>query len=160
MPENGVETVIDRVDQQLKSVAFLTKTKVMVGIPSNTNAHNGPMNNAAIGYIQHFGSPAQNIPARPWLCPAVNAMQDKAAAMLEKAACLVFDGKTEEAENALNALGLLAVAEIQKYIVSSPFKPLASSTLARRKRLGHTSTKPLLDTYSFWRSISYVVRKQ
>jgi hypothetical protein len=160
MPENGVEIKIDRVKEMLDSVSYLTKNKVMVGTPAATAGRSGdPINNAAIGYINEYGSPAKNIPPRPWLYPPVNAMQDKAAAMLEKAADAVFDGKPGDAENTMNALGLLAVAEIRKFIVAGAFVPLAPRTLADRKRRKITSTKPLLATYSFWRAISYVVRK-
>lgn len=157
--ENGVETTLDRVDEMLRSVTFLTDHKVMVGIPAaNASRHDGQINNAALGYIHEFGSPIHNIPPRPWLFPAVNAMQHEAAKRLEKAADLAFDGKKNDALHALNALGLWAQAEVKKHVVEGPFAPLRPATLAARRRAGRRGTKPLLDTTQMFNAIGYVVK--
>ncbi len=186
MPDTGVTVTLDRTDAIVKQITALTKTSVMVGIPGEMANRNeqatrlaakrmrkagpvteaafrkagggGTINNATIGYISEFGSPARNIPARPWLIPAVNRMKDHATQMLRKAAEFNLDGKPGEAENALNALGLYAQNKVKLNITSGgdpPFAPNAPSTVAQKG-----SSRPLVNTANFLNSILYVLRKR
>ena len=52
-----------------KALHDLSRTTVHVGIPEEKSKRKSPdkMTNAALGYIHEYGSPANNIPARPWL---------------------------------------------------------------------------------------------
>jgi len=157
--ENGVIVNLDLVEQTMRTVQDIASTQVLVGIPAaNTARQGGPIGNAALGYIHEMGSPAHNIPARPWLAPPVNRMRDEAAAMLKKAAELRFDGKAAEADQVLNALGLTAQSKVKANITAGgdpKFAPNAPSTVARKG-----SDSPLIDTAQLLNSVTYVLRRK
>ena len=157
--ENGVILNLDRLEEMMRKTQELASTQVLVGIPAaNTSRKDGPISNAALGYIHEMGSPARNIPARPWLGPPVNRMKDEAAAMLKQAAELRFDGKTPEADQVLNALGLTAQNKVKANLVAGgdpAFAPNAPSTIARKG-----SDSPLINTAQLLNSITYVLRKK
>lgn len=158
--ENGVIVNLDRLDEMMKTVSDIASTAVLVGIPAEKNQRRGgdAINNAALGYIAEHGSPARNIPARPWLGPPVNRMRDEAVAMLQKAATLRFDGKAAEADQVLHALGLTAQNKVKDNIVSGgdpAFAPNAPATVAAKG-----SDRPLVDTAQMLNSVSYVLRRK
>lgn len=157
--ENGIILNLDRVEEMMRTVKDLAATQVLVGIPAANSPRQGdPINNATIGYIHEMGSPAHNIPARPWLGPPVNRMKDEAAAMLRKAAELRFDSKAAEADQVLHALGLTAQNKVKTNITSGgdpKFAPNAPSTIARKG-----SDRPLVDTAQLLNAITYVLRKK
>lgn len=158
--ETGIGVTVDRVEEFLKSINELTRQQVLVGIPQSTSGRSGsPIDNAALGYIHENGSPAKNIPARPFLYPTVNRLQDQAVGMLKKAAELSLDNKPAQAQNTLEALGMMAATAVKNAIVAGEgFQPLADATIAARQRRGNMSTKPLIDTAQLLGAISYVVR--
>lgn len=162
MADEPVEVTLDRTDEMLKAIGELTNKQVMVGIPSSAAGRSqGPMNNATLAYIHENGSPAANIPARPFLRPTVNAIHDRAVAMLQKAATFTFDGKPAEADNQLQALGMLAAAEVKKTIVAGiGFAPLSPNTRRGRMQRAGMAIKPLIDTAQMLNAITYVIRKK
>jgi phage gpG-like protein len=172
MVENGVNVTFDKSEELLASIKDLSKNQVLVGIPASSPSRAGEsINNASLGYIHEFGSPAQNIPARPFLIPTINRLRDKAVAMLKQAAEYQFDHKQGEAKNVLNALGLMASQAVKNNIVAGgdpKFTPLAPATIARRTgpmrmhglEPDLSSVKPLIDTGQMLNSITYVIRKK
>jgi hypothetical protein len=157
--ENGIILNLDRVEEIMRKTQELASTQVLVGIPAAKSPRQGDApSNAALGYLHEMGSPARNIPARPWLGPPVNRMRDEAAAMLKKAAELRFDGKSAEADQVLHALGLTAQNKVKQNITSGGdpvFAPNAPSTVARKG-----SDRPLIDKAQVLNSVSYVLRKK
>ena len=80
----GVKITIDKVEDVLRAVKTLTRQQILVGVPSENaerqddpGAKPSPINNAQLAYVQEFGSPAQNIPARPFLIPGVEDAMPK-----------------------------------------------------------------------------------
>ena len=71
MANDRVRVTRDRVSEVLSAVTKLVGREVLVGIPEdNTERVNGDeATNAQLGYVHEFGSPAKNIPARPFLIP-------------------------------------------------------------------------------------------
>jgi len=132
---------------------------VLVGIPSNEDGRSdGNLGNAAIGYIHEKGSPAQNIPARPFLEPGVKAASARVVDIFKEGASASFSDPSAGLK-ALNKAGLVAQAEIKKALVAGEgFAPLSKSTLDSRRRRGVTRSKPLIDTGSLLASINYVVK--
>jgi hypothetical protein len=154
--EAGVSVEMNRIEAVMKQVTELSKLQVLVGFPAATASRSGePINNASLAYVMEHGSPARNIPARPFLGPAGNAMQDRAVAMLRQAADLQLHEKPAEARNALDALGLAAQAAVKNKIVSGPFVPNAPSTIERKG-----SDKPLIDKAQMLNAVNYVVRRK
>jgi hypothetical protein len=83
MAEEVVKKIVDRAEELIKAVNELTTSDVLVGIPKKNNARrDSPIGNAALARIHEFGSPAQNIPARPFLYPGVKRIRKQAVAML------------------------------------------------------------------------------
>ena len=123
-----------------KAVRAMQKTEVLVGIPDE-NAERKPLNgkqpditNAAIGYISEFGSPEQNIPARPSLIPGIESIRPAIVIGLRAAAQQALSGHVHAVEDALIAVGLKGVSAVQKQITAGGYAPLAPATIANRFR--------------------------
>jgi len=150
----------DKLEDVLKSVQSLVKERVLIGIPdSNAARKEGPINNAALGYINEFGSPANNIPARPFLIPGVEAAQPAALKQLTRGVVGALDGHVDAADKALHGAGIVTQNAVRAKINEGVPPPLAPSTLAARRRRGPTGTKPLIDTGQLRNAITYVLRK-
>ncbi|WP_442890215.1 hypothetical protein [Arsenophonus sp. PmNCSU2021_1] len=177
--KSGVALRLDKTSQLFAALHQLTKQDVLVGIPAeNSEREDIPFSNAAIGYLNEFGSPAKNIPARPHLIPGIRSVEHKTTAELKSAAKAILDNQPDKAEQALNRAGQIAVQGVQTVITQSNFTPLADSTLAVRARRGrkgaaqalenrkaglppdNNNAKPLIDTGTYRRAITYVVRKK
>lgn len=157
----SVKVTVDNTTALKKTLKDLANTRVLVGVPSATaGREDGPINNAAIGYVHEFGLPEKNIPARPFLVPGVKNARAGIVARLRQAGRAALDGNQKLLQKALMAAGLETVSKIQAKITEGPFAPLADSTLDARRRRGVTRTKPLIDTGRLRAAITYVIRKK
>lgn len=157
MSRSGLETLHDGLPDMLRRMAAVAQRDVLVGIPAGEQRDDGPTN-AEIGYQNEFGSPANNIPARPHLIPGVAAVQDKAVARMTQAASAAATGRMSDAERHLHAAGLIAQNSVRRTLTTAAYRPLSERTLAERRARGRTGTKPLIDTGQYRNSITYVVR--
>lgn len=157
MSRTGLEILHDGLTGLLRRMAAVAQRDVLVGIPAGEQRDDGPTN-AEIGYQNEFGSPANNIPARPHLIPGVAAVQDKAVARLTQAASAAATGRMSDAERHLHAAGLIAQSSVRRTLTTAAYRPLSERTLAERRARGRTGTKPLIDTGQYRNSITYVVR--
>lgn len=165
MAKNRLRMTVDRVRAATDTIRSLGAGRVLVGIPA-ANALRTPepgedpgVNNALLGYVHQNGSPAKNIPARPFLPEGVRDVQEQIADTLEAAARKQLSGRGEAADVTLHKVGLIAQAGVRKRLVDGPFVPLAPKTLAARRRKGRTGTKPLNDTGQLRNAINYVVEE-
>ena len=161
-PRN-MKMTMDRVGRTEDLIRSLGKDRVLVGVPAE-NALRKPEpgeksepNNALLGYVHEFGSPAKNIPARPFLIPGVRDAQAEIADQLEGAARATLAGRQAESNVVLNRVGLIAQNAVRAKITDGPFTPLKPGTLAARRRKGRTGTSPLIDSGQLRASITYVV---
>lgn len=157
MSRSGLETLHDGLPDMLRRLAAVAQRDVLVGVPAGEARDDGP-SNAEIGYQNEFGSPANNIPARPHLIPGVAAVQDKAVARLTQAASAAATGRMSDAERHLHAAGLIAQNSVRRTLTTAAYRPLSERTLAERRARGRTGTKPLIDTGQYRNAITYVVR--
>lgn len=147
-------------------VQKLAGTRVMIGIPGDSSKRIeedgsvAPINNAALGYIMEEGSPANNIPARPFLVPGVQDSLSRTTTQLKKAGAQALSGNASGAERNFEAAGLIAQASVKNKMSSNVPPPLKESTLAARRRRGVTRTNTLVDTANLQAHITYVVRKK
>lgn len=174
---SGLSVRADNAQSILDALKALVKKDVLVGIPEDASKREeGEIGNAAIGYINENGSPAQNIPARPHLQPGVRASQPDYLPHLKAAAQKALDGDADGAVMSLNRAGTAAVKGVQRFITASGFTPLADSTVAARARRGRSgaakelasraagnapnnaNAKPLIDTGEYRRSVTHIVR--
>ena len=189
--------VKDKLKEIVQSINSLVSQVVLVGIPEVDDARREDdesgkvkiskgivsggsetqINNATLGYIHEHGSPANNIPARPFLVPGVQNAQTKIESRLKKAANAALDGNFGNVDNELNGAGMVARDSVKSKINSGDFSPLEDSTLKARARKGrkgaeeelasrlagnkpsNDSVKPLIDTGQLRNSINYVIRK-
>ncbi|MCC8364920.1 hypothetical protein J8V57_01270 [Xenorhabdus sp. PB61.4] len=178
--KSGLTIKVDKANAILKALKTIGNRDVLVGVPAeNSPREDVPFGNAGIGYINEFGSPAQNIPPRPHLRPGIRSVEDKTTEQLKIAAEAVLEGKQDKAEKALSKAGQIAVQGVQRYMTTNDFEPLADSTVYARayrkegprkgakaelenRRAGGTpnnaNARPLIDTGDYRRSITYVVR--
>lgn len=164
----------DNVANIQKALRELSRTTVYVGIPEEKNKRKSPdkMNNATLGYIHEYGSPVNNIPARAWLKPGIEASRTKWEDYLRQAAKLAMEGKPESMTKAFMAAGDTAVQSVKKRTTAGVPPPLAPRTIAARRRK-HKNTKtgpselhpmfggmtPLVDTAQMLNSVAYTIRK-
>lgn len=154
----SIKTTVDKVADVLKNIKQMQSARVMVGIPKDENARSdGLIGNASIGYIQENGSPAKNIPARPFLIPGVEAVKNKVADILGEGAKNVLDGGSITGSQ--TKAGIVAQNSVKATITAGEgFTTLADSTLAARQRKGVKGTKPLIRTGQLRNSITYIVK--
>lgn len=185
---NRLKVTKDDLAKVLKSIGALASSQVLVGIPQEEaerdDDERGAMNNATLGYIHDNGSPANNIPARPFMKPGIKAAEKAIDSRMKKTAKDVLDGHAEKLDAGLNAVGLIAQNAVKSKINSGDFPPLSVSTLRARARRGRKGAKeelmrmkeakksgqdftpnaenarPLIDTGQLRNSISYVIRKK
>ena len=140
--KSGVTTRVDNAQAILDALRSLTKKDVLVGIPEeDSEREDVPFGNAGIGYVNEYGSPAQNIPPRPHLIPGVKSVEEQTVPQLKAAAQAALDGNAAGAERALNRAGTLAANGVRSYMTITGFTPLADSTVEARARRGRKGAK-------------------
>lgn len=175
----GMEIKVDDMASIIDSINFLVKKSVLVGIPAAEAERTGddsPMDNATLGYLHETGSPAANIPARPFLIPGVANAQDKYEPQLQKAADAALSGMRRKVDDHLNAAGLIASQAAKTELETGDHAPLSIRTLQARARKGRKgaaeelesrkagnppnaeNARPLIDTGQLRNSITYVLR--
>jgi hypothetical protein len=166
---NGVTVIVDQVNKVVEGLRLLAVTRVMVGIPAEKTTREGPINNAALGYIHENGAPEVNIPARPFLIPGVKSVQTETVDGLRKATEFATDGRPDAVERQFHRVGLRAVSSVKSVIRSKIPPPLKPATVAarrrrskgskyRRKAVSPGDVTPLIDTGAMLNSITYVLR--
>src|SRR5579859_2139297 len=110
MPPRVVITK-DKVNVVIGSITHLVGKQVLVGIPESTAGREDDgkggshLTNAMIGYLMETGSPARNVPARPWLVPGTRDSQSEWMPYLKGAAAAALDGKPERSHQDLVGAG-------------------------------------------------------
>ncbi len=135
--------------------------EVLVGIPeSETDRDESePITNAALLAINHFGSPANNIPARPVMTIGIRNAQPELAAEFRKAAVAALTKGVGTLHAHYERAGIIASMAVKKAINSQEgILPPADATLARRKSAGFRGTKALIVTAQMRNAITYVVK--
>lgn len=137
----------------------MRRKRVFVGIPKSENARPGdPVGNSEIGFINEFGSPAQSIPARPFLNPGAKEAMEKGGLKILKESAKNAISDPAATESGLKMLGTLAQSSVKNRIIKQiGFKKPAKSTLAARERKNFAGTKALIVTGSLVNSIRWVV---
>lgn len=189
-PTVSVKQTVNHTWKMKQGMDLLTRRDVLVGIPAEGNmrkAEDGgePAGNAVIGYVQEFGSPKQNIPARPFLKPGIAAVQGEVALLLGAAAKEAMRGNPAGVMASQTKIGLLAVNAVQARFASNDWQVLKAATLEarwyqeerkrreikdedgnvtglRKVRKGRAktpkATNPLVFTNSLRKAITYVIR--
>jgi len=146
-----------------KAIDKLAGSRVRIGIPQDSKRKGGdPMDNATLGWIHETGSPAQNIPARPFLRPGVTGSRDQWEPYLRQAAEAAYRGDETVMDQALNAAGGFARDAVKLTITDRIPPPVTEQTVRRSTSTGRrtgpvSGAVPLVDTAQLLNSITYVV---
>jgi hypothetical protein len=137
----------DKVNSVIGSITKLVGKQVLVGIPEANAARQsdeeskGPVTNAMIGYLMETGSPARNVPARPWLVPGTRESQNEWMPHLRGAAAAALDAKPQRSDAELVAAGTRAASGVKRKINSNIPPPLKPSTIRARKYARQTQSR-------------------
>ena len=145
--QSAMTVTKNNMNKLMAALESLTKKDVYVGIPADHDQRDdGTFGNAAIGWLNQNGSPAQNIPARPHLDVGIEEAQNKITAIFMKGGKAALNGDMQAAEAALEEAGQVGADSVRKVILDVLPPPLAPATLAARRRRGHNSETPLNET--------------
>ena len=169
-----------KIQKILDAVAYniwIGVTDSKTGRQAGSGRSGSQPTNAELAYIHEFGSPVKNIPARPFLIPAIAAVIPQATKMLQLA--LKQDNPEAATKSALSDVGRIGVAKSKEIILAGDFIPLKAETIKDRihrrnssfgeavklfkttmqATAGATDTSPLLDTKQLFQSLSWSLRK-
>jgi hypothetical protein len=148
--------------QDLKQIVKRFRNdSVRVGIPAEESKREGAkINNAALLAIHHFGSPANNIPARPVLSIGIRLAQEEIAEQFKIATQKALSQGFRAVRDAYERIGIIASNSVKKVINSQiEIEGPADSTIASRKARGFSGTKALIVTGQLRNAITYVVKE-
>lgn len=134
---------------------------VLVGIPEvdSTRKEDTQVTNASILALNEFGSPANNIPARPVMAIGIIKAQDEIADQFKQAAQNVLSKGLSALSIYYNRIGLIASNSIKKVInAQEGIAPPSPATLKIREAMGFKGEKALIVTGQMRNAITYVVR--
>lgn len=144
----------DRFEEAFNLAQMADEFEVAIGFPEDTAERDkGEINNPTLAAILEHGSPANNLPARPFVEPGLETGRDRLAKIMELGLQRTLDGDSDGIAWALETAGVEGVSLVQRKMVTGPFAPNAPSTIKRKG-----SSKPLIDTGQLRQSVSYVVR--
>lgn len=166
----SVEHKVKKSKDLKKAFEDMMRSSIYVGIANdsskNSRKDGAPITNAQLGYIHERGSPAANIPPRPFLEPGVKSAKEKIEKGLERAAKMAISGDEKGFEAQMERVALSSASAVKGYMRSGEFAPLSETTVRKRlekiKKSGGTGSaiKPLIDTASLLNAIDGVVVKE
>jgi hypothetical protein len=145
----------------MNAVAALKQQETLVGIPEDENdrTEDGEIGNAALLFINNFGSPANNIPARPVMEIGIRNAQDAIALEMKRAAQEGLSKGGKAVTQYFDRVGMIASNSVKRAINEQiDIEPPAQGTLNQRERKGFKGTKSLIVTGQMRNAITYVVR--
>lgn len=131
---------------------------LFVGVPEDKAERSDEINNATLAAIHNAGSPAKNIPARPFLTQGIDKCKADVVKILAGGAKSALDNLDAALlTSAQTEAGLTAQNAVKGEFRNGGFEPLKAPRRGRESRK-QTSTTPLVDTGSLRNSIGFVVR--
>ncbi len=157
-----IEVTSDFVKDVNDIIKKFKRDAVLVGIPAEETARqdDSEPNNATLLALNNFGSPANNIPARPVMALGIAAAQDDIVTAFKQGAKDALTKGLAALPIAYNRVGIIASTSIKKVINSQEgFAPPSPATLAIRKAEGFKGTKALIVTGQMRNAITYVINE-
>lgn len=163
MSKPTLEVTSDFTDKFNEIIKSFKGDNVLVGIPAadteREDDDESQITNAALLAINEFGSPANNIPARPVMAIGIRNAQDEIAEQYKKAMQNALSKGVSALSVFYNRAGIIASNSIKKAINSQEdLAPPSESTLAARAARGFKGTKALIVTGQMRNAITYVVK--
>lgn len=165
MSKPYLKVTSDFTEDFKKVITRFKNDQVLVGIPEGKAARSGAINNATLLAINNFGSPANNIPARPVMQNGMDNCKEELAQAYKNAVKNALSKGLASLEIYYERAGIIASNSIKKAITDQDFEGggdnnegPAESTLAARKSKGFRGTKSLIVTAQMRNSITYIVK--
>jgi hypothetical protein len=147
-------TMEDNMPLVMSWVKSSKNMKMFVGVTDENDARSDShIGNVALANILENGAPSANVPARPFMSPAMRGMKDQIRDSLKRAAAFALNGHKDRARVELENLGKEAVGAIRSKMESGVPPGHAKSTIKKNKG-DHTT---LMDTKQLWNAISYKI---
>ena len=143
---NHIRSVIGRFDRSIEIGYF----DDVMHLPSITSRSGRGIKLQYLAEIHDKG--LGNNPKRPFMSVPIAANGRKYHNFIHSELTPIFRSR-RTLDMAWQTVGLMAVADIQKYMVTASFTPLAPSTIKRKG-----SSKPLIDTGQMRQAITYRVK--
>lgn len=162
MSEPTLEVTEDRTDELKRIIDSFRKDTVLIGIPSEDSQRKGKqaINNATLMFINEFGSPGQNIPARTPMATGIKLAQPAISEEYKKALVAAFSKGFGALTTYYNRIGTIASNSVKAVInQQTDMQALSESTLMSREAKGFSGTKALIVTGQLRNSITYVVKE-
>jgi hypothetical protein len=160
--KSDIKVIFDNTQKVLETLRKFRKDAVLVGIPQADAPRDddAPMNNAAILFLNEFGSPAGNIPARPVMAIGIRKAQPDIVNAFRAGARKALSGNSDALTAAYNRAGIVASVSVKKVINDQEgIKPPSDATLAHRRAMGFKGEKALLVTGQMRNAITYVTKE-
>lgn len=182
--KSGVSVVMDKSKNLEASLKALASLEVLVGIPADKGERKAdpddpdsePMTNAQLGYIHENGSPAHNIPARPFLKSGICKARRPIVDQLRAAGLAALESNEGGINQAFAKAGLIGQNSVRAQFVDNDWPALSESTLDKRpkavrdekgritkrpkSRRESGAVNPLILTGQLRKAITFVVRKR
>lgn len=145
----------------MDAVRTLKKMETLIGIPEDENPRDdAPIGNAALLFINNFGSPANNIPPRPVMEIGIRNAQDAIAVEMKNAAVKGLSKGSKAVTQYYERVGIIGSNSVKRAINDQiGIEPPAESTIKGREARGFKGTKALLVTGQMRNAITYVVKE-
>ncbi len=161
----SLKVTSDFTKQFNETISKFKRDAILIGIPEEKadrkdleKKAEGPINNAAILAINEFGSPKNNIPARPVMSIGIKNAQKEIVEQMKQGAKLALSKGFAAIDTYYNRAGIIASNSVKKAINSQEgIKPPAAETLAARRAAGFKGTKALIVTGQMRNAITYVI---
>ena len=137
-------TKTSHVKELNASLEKLSRAMIYVGIArgsSGDSRSDGAPDNHLLGYVHERGSPAANIPPRPFLVPGVKSAQESVSDQLASAMKSALHDDVKGMNDALERAGFEAVSGVKDYMTTAKFAPLKPATIRNRHRSRSTLSK-------------------
>lgn len=135
---------------RIKRVASQCTSKIEIGYFGEVHGGKTPITLNRLAAIHEYGT--NRIPKRPFVHPPLKQNRGKYLKITGKQIASSVMGRGRMSQT-WHYVGQAAVSDVQNYMLTGKFAPLAASTVRRKG-----SSKPLIDTGQMRQSITYRVK--
>lgn len=156
--------IVDNHKAFQETIERFKKDAILVGIPESDEERDNddPINNATLLAINHFGSPANNIPPRQPMSIGIKKAQPKIFEQFKLCAREALSKGPAALQRRYEMIGSIAANAVKKAITDQDgIQAPSEATLKARQYIGKTGfkgTKALLVTGQMRNAITYVVQ--
>jgi hypothetical protein len=154
----GMQVTGAGMEKLMRDLERLARQDLLVGFPEGEARDDG-LSNAQLAYIHDNGAPEANIPARPFMAPAIEDVKQQLGDKAGQVARALTQGR-DVIDQGMHQMGLIASVAIKDKINSNIPPQLSEMTIASRQARGVTRTNTLVDTGQMRNAATYVIRER